>query len=156
VKTECKQSSNSMEDKRSYAVYCSRECKEKARGVRRTLEGHWKTNKEKERAKTYRDNNPGQALERGRKWCKNNRASVNAKKARRRAAQHNATPSWADKEAIKRMYIVSQFLTDKIGEPHHVDHIIPLRGENICGLHVEYNLDVIPAKDNLRKGNRYA
>lgn len=153
---KCKQCSGSMEGKRSNAIYCSRECKDIERDIRRTSQGHWKTPAERERNKTYRTNNPGQSLERGRKWTKNNKGSVNAKKAARRSAQYSATPSWADKEAIKRIYIVSQFLTDKIGEPHHVDHIVPLRGENICGLHVEYNLDVIPAKDNLIKGNRYA
>jgi hypothetical protein len=88
------------------------------------------------------------------KWSAENKGKVNAISARRRAAKLNATPAWADKEAIDRMYIVSNFLTNKLDEPHHVDHVIPLQGKNICGLHVEYNLDVIPAVDNLSKGNK--
>ena len=88
------------------------------------------------------------------KWSTENKDKVNAISARRRAAKLNATPAWADKEAIDRMYTVSNFLTNKLGEPHHVDHVIPLQGKNICGLHVEYNLDVIPAVDNLSKGNK--
>ena len=84
-------------------------------------------------------------------WSKGNRASKNHSEAKRKARRVSATPSWADEDAIKRMYIVSRFLSEHI-EPYHVDHVIPLQGNNICGLHVEYNLDVIPALDNLRKG----
>ena len=106
--------------------------------------------------KEWRDDNKEHLKEYKAEYVKHNRGKVVALCNKRRAAKLNATPLWADKEAIDRMYIVSNFLTNKLGEPHHVDHIIPLQGKSICGLHVEYNLDVIPAKDNLRKGNRYA
>ena len=85
----------------------------------------------------------------------NNKAYYIAKDARRRAIKLQASPVWADKEAIERMYKISHFLTNKLGEPHHVDHIIPLQHKDVCGLHVEYNLDVISAHQNLSKGNEF-
>jgi len=88
-------------------------------------------------------------------WKLKNRDKCNTYNAKHRAIKLKATPKWADTEAIKRMYIISQFLTDNLGEPHHVDHVVPLQGEKVCGLHVEYNLDVIPAKDNLMKSNKW-
>ena len=59
-----------------------------------------------------------------------------------------ATPKWADQEKIARIYIDA----NKSGK--HVDHIIPLRGKMVCGLHVENNLQAISASLNFWKSNR--
>ena len=88
-------------------------------------------------------------------WASRNLGNVNNRSNKRRAARLNATPGWADLDQIKRIYEECAELTEKTGVPHHVDHIIPLQGDNVCGLHVENNLRIIPATDNIVKGNTY-
>lgn len=68
----------------------------------------------------------------------------------RRAKVSHATPPWADKNAIKSVYVQARELGLQ------VDHIIPLAGKHVCGLHVEGNLQLLPPKANRVKGNRYA
>lgn len=70
------------------------------------------------------------------------------------AAKISAMPGWVDAEAIKAVYTEADRLTKETGIPHHVDHIVPLKGRGVCGLHVEYNLQPLPALENLRKGNK--
>lgn len=66
----------------------------------------------------------------------------------RRALKHKATPKWADIEKIRQIY-------KNCPEGFHVDHIIPLKGKDICGLHIETNLQYLPASENIRKSNKF-
>lgn len=91
-------------------------------------------------SKTWRDKNPAKVLERVR-W--------------RQAKLLRRTPSWADRKAIADYYAEARRLTIEMGEPHHVDHIIPLCGKLVSGLHVQNNLQVLPARENLRKFNHF-
>ena len=87
----------------------------------------------------------------------NNKHLYAAKDARRRAAKLQALPKWLTKtehEQIKELYEVARMFKLYTGQEYHVDHIIPLQGENVCGLHVPWNLQVIPAKENLSKSNK--
>lgn len=88
-------------------------------------------------------------------YAKNNRGLYNARDSKRRASELRATPEWANQEQIKRVYTLCKKISDKTGVVHHVDHVIPLQGKNVCGLHVERNLAIIPAKMNIAKGNKY-
>jgi len=87
------------------------------------------------------------------------KSKVCAAAAAYRSASLRATPQWlTSKQAqeIKDFYWLSKDLTAVSGEIYHVDHIVPLRGKNICGLHVPWNLQILPADINLSKGNSYA
>lgn len=79
-----------------------------------------------------------------------------ANKARRRAIRRNATPNWANYSAIQQVYADARVLSDDLGVSFEVDHIIPLRGKLVCGLHWEGNLQIIPANDNRKKSNKFA
>lgn len=74
---------------------------------------------------------------------------------KRRVAKLNRTPPWANQEAIKAIYREAARLSSETGVEHHVDHIIPLQGELVSGLHVESNLQILPWHENVTKGNRF-
>ena len=66
-----------------------------------------------------------------------------------------ATPTWADRELIKELYALARKLTEQTGIPHEVDHVVPLQGKSVSGLHVENNLQVISAEEHRRKSNKF-
>jgi hypothetical protein len=92
-------------------------------------------------------------------WTDKNRAKVNTANSNRRAFKKKAMPLWLTKEQlqeIKDIYEDAQYLSNTHnydGFGYHVDHIIPLHNKSICGLHVPWNLRVIPAKENRIKNN---
>lgn len=93
----------------------------------------------------------------GKKWREANRDICNASLARYRARKLKATPEWLtqdQKEDIQSMYTLTKKFEGIFGLTYHVDHIIPLQGENVCGLHVPWNLQLLEAKMNLSKSNR--
>ena len=66
-------------------------------------------------------------------------------------------PNWIDADErwlIKEIYSLAVLRSKALGFSWHVDHILPLQGKLVSGLHVPFNLQVIPAVENLRKGNR--
>lgn len=76
--------------------------------------------------------------------------------AQRNAAKLSATPGWLTKQhrdEIAATYALSATRTASTGVPHNVDHIVPLRSDVVCGLHVPWNLQVITAEANRSKSN---
>lgn len=84
----------------------------------------------------------------------NTTPATRAKIAKRRAALLRAIPPWADFGAIRAVYEECVARVQSTGVPHHVDHVVPLQSPIVSGLHVHYNLEVVPAVDNLAKGNK--
>ena len=93
--------------------------------------------------------------ESNKRWRKNNPHMARAIRGRRRAAEVNAIPVWADRHKIALIYAEANRLTVETGVPHEVDHIVPLQGKIVCGLHWEGNLQVLPKVENRSKLNRY-
>ncbi|GAG06311.1 unnamed protein product, partial [marine sediment metagenome] len=126
---------------------------------------HEKNNQCKQCAKEYRDEHKESAKEYSKKYREENKEEIKLKSkeynqkdyvkllnrknsAKRKAAKLQRTPSWGNEQKIKEIYL-------NCPSNHHVDHIIPLQGKYVSGLHVHTNLQYLTAKDNLSKGNRY-
>lgn len=89
------------------------------------------------------------------KWCQiKPDATEHAQEAKRRARKIQALPGWADLQAIKSIYKEAKARC-KAGEKVHVDHIVPLAGKSVSGLHVHFNLRIISAAENIKKSNRF-
>ena len=102
------------------------------------------------RAKTYL------YREKASDWRKSNPNKTRFYRANYQANKKNATPNWLTEEQyklIQEVYTHARECEMLTGDEYHVDHIVPLQGENICGLHVPWNLQVLPADLNLSKSN---
>jgi len=111
-----------------------------------------------ETKKKYHQENRDAIAEAKKAWRKENPELASAHAASRRARKKQAQPPWLTEEhinQIKAEYKNSKRMKKLTGIEHHVDHIVPLKGENVCGLHVPWNLQVIPAKHNLEKHNHF-
>jgi hypothetical protein len=122
----------------------------------RNAQGYYWRNKDKKREydASRRQQLPQKYRQASKKFREANRWKKNADTATRRASLRGACPSWADRKQILMFYKTASRVSAQTGIPHEVDHIVPLRGKGVCGLHVPYNLQVITADANLRKGNR--
>lgn len=137
----------------------------------------WQKAKPEKAAKNYQKwtaKNPGKAAKRASFWYYANMARHKAAmqtyfaanphlrarlSSKQRASQQKRTPGWLSTDdwwMIDELYALAALRTKLTGIAWHVDHVIPLRGKKVSGLHVPWNLRVIPAIDNLRKGNRHA
>jgi hypothetical protein len=121
--------------------------------------------------KAYREKNREVLLKSKKEWDASNRQHINAYKrdyrkehptkhsewdAKKRASRLQRVPKWLNseqKEAIKQFYWLRDDIIAITGELYEVDHIIPLQGKNVCGLHVPWNLQILPSDLNNKKSN---
>lgn len=155
---------------------CIECCKEKfaqKKEVIASYQAEWyRANRETARAsgKRWYGQNKGSVCARTREWAKANPDKVRtsrqkyyrenipkfrAKHGRYMAHKGKACPRWADRKGITAVYAEARRLQAETGIPRHVDHIIPLRGKNVCGLHVHTNLQILTAQENVRKRNAF-
>lgn len=110
-----------------------------------------------ENDRLYAQQNPEKRTLARKKWSATNPGGDRAAKAKNHAARIKRTPTWLtddDAWVIAQAYELAALRTKLFGFAWHVDHVLPLNGKKVSGLHVPTNLQVIPWRDNLRKGNR--
>lgn len=107
------------------------------------------------RKERYREN-PDKEINKVREWQILNKDKVNAAQAKRRASKLFATPRWLvleHFETIASFYSEAKNIEQQTGIKHHVDHIVPLQGKYVCGLHVPWNLQIVTMEYNMAKSN---
>lgn len=120
---------------------------------------YYRNNVDKARAarRRHQENNREDYRRRSREYDAQHRPERAARESFRRAQKLKATPPWLNgehKKAMELLYIERDKLRLEKGIIYHVDHIVPLISDSVCGLHVPWNLRVITAQENLQKGNR--
>lgn len=88
-------------------------------------------------------------------YVQRNSAKFNYRGAKRRSMKLQATPLWTEDSHVKLIYSLASEWEKTTGIKYHVDHMVPLKSDYVCGLHTEHNLDIIPAADNISKNNRH-
>lgn len=121
---------------------------------------YYESNKEKllEKAKEYRENNAEKIRAYFRARQKAERSKINAVVKRIKLSKKKRVPSWLTRDdlwLIEEIYALAALRTQLTGVDWQVDHIIPLHGKTVSGLHVPTNLRVITKKENLSKSNKW-
>ena len=119
-------------------------------------------NKEKfaESSKAYYLANREKRIRAAVEWAKSNKGKANANKKAYKASKQQACPQWVRSDEdltwmMQEAYELSALRTAMFGFQWHVDHIVPLRNDAVSGLHVPWNLQVIPGSENCSKSNKF-
>jgi hypothetical protein len=114
--------------------------------------------KNKELVKARANHRPAEEKRRARRnWDKTHVDEKRINTSNRKRRHRMATPKWLSylqKQEMKQLYLIARQLTKTTGVRYVVDHIVPLRSDAVCGLHVPWNLQVITQVENLQKSNK--
>ncbi len=105
----------------------------------------------------WRSLNPEATKKAAKKYNQSHPEFKRASNSKRRAAKIGATPKWVNKDQTKEMKLMHKkaLELEKLDDiKRHVDHIVPLQSDIVCGLHVPWNLQIMLASDNCKKGNK--
>lgn len=105
--------------------------------------------------KKFRENNKEKVKLFNKNWVAKNIDKVRYYVRTRQSKKLMATPLWVNKDKILEIYKLAKYLEMATGISHHVDHIVPIKSKIVCGLHCEFNLQVITKQENLSKGNKW-
>ena len=105
--------------------------------------------------KLWAERNPQRRKAAARRWYQRHLEHARLQLAIAQATRRRRYVSWANVEAIATLYAEAALLTRETGRSHVVDHIIPLKGRTVSGLHVESNLRIIERSENARKSNKW-
>lgn len=105
----------------------------------------------------YYENHKKQISENKKRWVRKNWQREKVRRSVRRHRTRQATPKWLSleqKQQIFDIYMRTSKMRSESGEKYEVDHIIPILGETVCGLHVPWNLQSLTQTENRRKSNK--
>jgi flagellum-specific peptidoglycan hydrolase FlgJ len=133
----------------SYCKSCQKEINSK----------YYKENsdKVKEKRSEYYESNKEIEQQKMKIYYEENKEMFMEYSSKRRADKRSACPVWLSEQhrsSIRSLYKMARNISKKTGIQHHVDHIIPLKSDIVCGLHVPWNLRIITASENLSKSNK--
>jgi 5-methylcytosine-specific restriction endonuclease McrA len=154
VREEAREYYKNNKEKRKALDKTYRERHSEAIKVRRKMQREKNKLKIQLRLKLWRSKN----IDKIREKVRSNAGHYAATSAKRRAAKLKATPIWLNTEQLLEIKLLYLFVASRrktTGLDLEVDHIVPLQGENVCGLHVPWNLQVLTASENAAKGNRF-
>jgi len=113
---------------------------------------------EKKQSQLWAIKNPKRKAVNFANWATKNRSKLTSKQQARDAKKRQAMPNWLTPihlAQIQEMYDIANARTFQTGIQHHVDHIVPLQGDTVSGLHVPWNLQVLTAFENISKKNKF-
>lgn len=148
---------NKEDRKQAFSDYYENNKEERKEYRQEASKQYYENNKEhvKEKHDEYDKNHPTAHLEATKRFYKRNPHVRLAQNAKRRADLIQRTPIWSDLKKIEEIYRDAKRLEKEDGIKRHVDHIIPLRGKIVSGLHVPENLQILTAEENQKKTNKF-